>query len=353
MMNVRNYLLLLCLSILSTLTGAKAQIKDTLTFAFTGDIMMGLNYPESAPMLPQEDGKLLFSDVASILRRADMAFGNLEGVLLDKGGSPKHCSNPSICYTFRMPERYAAHLVDAGYDVMSVANNHTNDFGEAGYISTMRILKAHNIAFAGIKERCEKTIIEKNGIKYGYCAFGHNTITVSIHNLARAKEIVSSLKKECDFVIVSFHGGAEGATKNRVLFKQETFIGENRGDVHAFAHACIDAGADIVYGHGPHVVRAIELYKDHLIAYSLGNFCTPYKVNVRGNGGYAPVLEAKIDKNGRFLTGKIYSALQERGQGPRLDKKGIVIDEIRTLTRLDFPQTALSITNDGTIVKTQ
>jgi poly-gamma-glutamate capsule biosynthesis protein CapA/YwtB (metallophosphatase superfamily) len=338
--------------LLSTVGEANAQLKDTLTFAFTGDIMMGLNYPESAPQLPPEDGRLLFSDVASILRGADMAFGNLEGVLLDKGGTAKHCSNPSICYTFRMPERYAAHLVEAGYDVMSVANNHTNDFGEAGYTSTMRVLTAHNIAFAGIKDRCEKTVIEREGIKYGYCAFGHNTITVSIHNLARAKEIVSSLKKECDIVIVSFHGGAEGATKNRVLRKPETFIGENRGDVHAFAHACIDAGADIVYGHGPHVVRAIELYKDHLIAYSLGNFCTPYKVNVKGNGGYAPVIEAKVERSsGRFLSGKIYSALQEHGQGPRLDSKGIVIDEIRTLTRLDFPQTALSIAGDGTIVR--
>ncbi|MDR2859703.1 MAG: CapA family protein [Mediterranea sp.] len=349
---MKNCLLFLCMA-LTAFTDVKAQIKDTLTFAFTGDIMMGVNYPESSQMLPEEDGKLLFTDVANILRNADMAFGNLEGVLLDRGGVPKRCGNPDICYIFRMPERYVAHLIDAGYDAMSVANNHTNDFGEVGYLSTMRVLKENNIAFAGIKGRCEQAIIEKNGVKYGFCAFGHNTITVSIHDLAKAREIVSSLKKECDIVIVSFHGGAEGATKNRVPFKQETFIGENRGDVHAFAHACVDAGADIVYGHGPHVVRAIELYKDHLIAYSLGNFCTPYKVNVRGNGGYAPILEAKIDKNGCFLTGKIYSALQEHGRGPRLDKQGIVVDEIRKLMQLDFSKTALSINNDGMIIKIQ
>jgi hypothetical protein len=157
---MRNYLFLFCCVLV--VISAKAERKDTLTFAFTGDIMMGVNYPESKPMLPAEDGKLLFSGVAEILRGADMTFGNLEGVLLDKGGIPKHCSNPDICYTFRMPERYVAHLLDAGYDAVSIANNHMNDFGEAGYLSTMRVLKERDIAYAGIRDRCEKVIFEKS-----------------------------------------------------------------------------------------------------------------------------------------------------------------------------------------------
>ncbi|KAA6339925.1 Capsule biosynthesis protein CapA [termite gut metagenome] len=346
---MKNYLFLLCCVLIAG--NIKAERKDSLTFAFTGDVMMGTNYPDAKPMLPPEDGKRLFADVADILRNADATFGNLEGVLLDKGGFPKRCSNPDICYTFRMPERYVTHLVDAGYDFMSVANNHTNDFGEPGYLSTMKVLKEKGIAYAGIKGRCEQTVFEKEGVKYGVCAFGHNTITMSIHDIKKVKEMVSSLRSVCDVVIVSFHGGAEGSTKNRVPFKPETFIGENRGDVHAFAHACIDAGADVVYGHGPHVPRAIESYKNKLIAYSLGNFCTPYKINLKGNGGYAPILKVTIDKDGNFLTGRIYSATQIQGEGPHLDKAGIVIGEIRRLTLLDFPNTPLSINNEGIIIK--
>ena len=109
-----------------------------------------------------------------------------------------------------------------------------------------------------------------------------------------------------------------------------------------------------MYGHGPHVPRAIELYKGHLIAYSLGNFCTPYRVYLLGKAGHAPILEVNINKeSGKFISGKIHSFIQERGIGPRIDKNNIVAKNIKKLTLSDFPDTELTISDNGVIKKKQ
>ena len=115
------------------------------------------------------------------------------------------------------------------------------------------------------------------------------------------------------------------------------------------AHFCIDHGADVVYGHGPHVVRAIEVYKDRFIAYSLGNFCTPYNVSLTGISGYAPVVEININADGSFIDGKIHSFLQTRGVGPRADAAQSVTREIRNLSESDIPQSQAVIDAQGNI----
>ena len=315
-----------------------------------GDIMLGTNYP-SDTNLPPNDGKDVLNDVKDILRDADVTFGNLEGVLLDFGGSPKNCSNPNICYNFRMPERYVNYLVDAGFDVVSLANNHNGDFGLQGRENTQKALQNVGIHFAGLENVCETNTFTINGIKYGFCAFAPNTGTVRITDIPKAKSLVSELKKSCNIVIVSFHGGAEGKSYNRVPKKTETFIGENRGNVYEFAHAVIDAGADIVFGHGPHVVRAVELYKDRFIAYSLGNFATAGGINVSGISGYAPIVKVFTDEKGVFVKGQIYSFIQQYRTGPLKDDKNLVIKEIKRLTELDFPNTTIKISDDGMIEK--
>ena len=111
--------------------------KDTLTIAGVGDIMLGTNYPGVQYLAPN-DGKNLLDPVKQYIQSADLAFGNCEGTFLDSGGTVKNCSNPSICYAFRQPTRYASYLVEAGFDVVSNANNHVGDFGEEGRQSTMR-----------------------------------------------------------------------------------------------------------------------------------------------------------------------------------------------------------------------
>ncbi len=325
--------------------GAAPLPKDTLTFAFGGDVMMGTTYPEV--QLPPNDGADIFRDVASLLQNADVAAANLEGALLDAEGEPKRCGESGNCYTFKMPERYVKNLADAGFDFMGVANNHSGDFGATGRRRTQEVLTEAGIAFAGLKGDCEYAIIERGGRKIGLTAFGHSTGTLSNMDYADVRRIVSLLDKECDIVVVCFHGGAEGAKYPHVPRKMETFLGANRGDVYKFAHTAVDAGADIVFGHGPHVTRGLELYNDRLIAYSLGNFATPYGMNLSGINSHAPVLTVTTDVEGRFIDGQIHSFIQQKGVGPRKDETNSVARNMRMLTEQDFPETPLKISDTG------
>ncbi|MDR1526387.1 MAG: CapA family protein [Dysgonamonadaceae bacterium] len=311
-----------------------------------GDIMLGSNYPSEAK-LPVADGKELLSRVSHILQDADVTSGNLEGCILNQGGNVKACK--SGCYFFRMPERYVSYLVDAGFDVLNIANNHNGDFGVPGRENTVKTLKNAGLHYAGLKNICETSRFEINGIKYGFCGFAPNTGTVKITDIGYAKQLVSELKQDCDIVIVSFHGGAEGKAHNRVTRKTETFYGENRGNVYEFAHAVVDAGADIVFGHGPHVVRAAELYKDRFIIYSLGNFCTAGDFSISGISGYAPIVKVYTDITGKFVKGQIFSAVQKDKTGPVLDDNHSAAKEIKRLSGFDFPSNPLLISDDGTI----
>ncbi len=322
---------------------------DSITIIGVGDMMLGTNYP-SVRYLPPNDGRDLLKPMWGVLRQADITFGNLEGVLLDKAGQVKSCKDPSKCYAFRMPERYVNHLVEAGFDMVSVANNHMGDFGETGRINTLKVLEKASIHHAGLLSR-PTAIVEQNGITYGLCAFSPNTGTCDIRKIQEAGDIVAELDRQCDIVIVSFHGGAEGSSHQRVPRRTETFYGENRGNVYEFAHRMIDAGADIIFGHGPHVTRAIDLYKDRFITYSLGNFCTYARFSLKGPNGIAPVIKLWTDKQGAFLKGEIIPVFQEDEGGPQPDSLKRAIHLIRDLTAKDFPELDINITENGLILK--
>lgn len=327
-----------------------AKANAMLRIACVGDMMLGTTYP--APMLAANDGRNLFDDVREYLVGADLTLGNIEGVLLDKGGVPRYGPDSKGAFMFRMPERYAERFVEAGFDFLSMANNHTLDFGVEAIGSTMRTLKKAGIAYAGVQDMCDYAIVERDGVRYGLCAFAPNLLMCDMRNLELGEKRVKQLREEhkCDIVIVSIHGGAEGNGATHVTRRDEIFTVFNRGNVYAFAHRCIDAGADLVYGHGPHVVRGMELYKGRLIAYSLGNFCTPYGMNLNGRCGYSPVLVVDLSRDGEFRGGEIISATQRRGSGPRVDSTGIVISELQNLSRMDFPESKLVISDDGMLL---
>ena len=330
---------------------ADAPIDTLCRIVGTGDVLPGLNYPERAPRLPNDDGAHIFDSVRDILQRADIAFGNLETVLLDTGGTPKKApASGSPCYWFRTPERYVNHLIDAGYDFVSVANNHQMDFGWEGRKRTLYVLDSVGLACAGAPTH-RTAIVERNGVRYGFCAFSNNLACVSMIDLEAVKNIISELKSQCDIVIVSMHAGNEGVNYRHIPFKSEFGLPEPLGNVHQFAHLCVDVGADVFFGHGPHVTRAVELYKDRLIAYSLGNFCTPYGMNLGSSCGVAPMLEVCVDRSGNFVSAQIHPVVQSWGKGPRIDPQRRVIREIKELTEEDFPDTPLQIADDGKITR--
>jgi hypothetical protein len=319
---------------------------DTLTIIGVGDIMMGTNYPEDK--LPPQDGEMLMREVESVLSDADVTFGNLEGTLLDAGGTPKKCNDPKVCYAFRTPVRYVKNLVHAGFDIVSLANNHAGDMGDEGRKSSMRTLENAGILHAGQLNH-KTTVFVKDGIRYGLAAFAPNSNCVPLNDLEGAVKIVKALADSTDIVIVSFHGGAEGAQYQNVPRVNELFHGENRGDVYKFSHSLIDAGADIIFGHGPHVTRAVEVYNDRFIAYSLGNFCTYRGISVNGVNGLAPIIKVYTDKTGKFLKGKITPTYQSYATGVRVDPNKQVIRKIQELTGKDFPESRTRIDDNGII----
>ena len=330
----------------------KKDEKSEFTIIGVGDIMLGSNYPFEY-LLPENDANIL-ENTQNILKNADITAGNLEGTLFDTGGTPKSCNNPNVCYVFRMPSRYGTYLKQAGFDYLSIANNHSNDFGEIGIKETMKNLDNLGIKYSGIKDIAESAILEKNGKKFGFISFSPNSATVKLNDYNYAKKLISELKSKVDIVIVMFHGGAEGAGAEHITRKNEIFHGEDRGNVYEFAHFAIDNGADIIFGQGPHVTRAVELYKNKFISYSGGNFATFGKINVSGSMGIAPIFKIQINNKGDFISGEIIPVRQTyKSFGPFIDSEKLAIKKIISLNKSDFPNgNGLSISEEGKITKT-
>lgn len=329
----------------------KAQVPEgtTVRIRGVGDLMIGTDFPEG--VLPPDDGKSAFDDVTDWLSDADITFGNLEGPLCDTGKTTK-CrpdSPPGSCYAFRSPGRYKHVYQGAGFDVMSTANNHAGDFGEVCRLETERHLDDVGIAHTG--RPGDIASLEANGLKIAFIGFHTSNATHSVNDIPRAIELVRAVDYDHDIVVVSFHGGAEGSKALHVPHGPETFYGENRGDLRKFTHAVVDAGADLVLGHGPHVLRAMEVYNGRLIAYSLGNFATYGRFNLSGKLGIGAVLDVTLDAEGTFVSGRILPTLQE-GEGiAKKDPEGQALDLVRSLSEADFPATGVKVALDGTLAR--
>jgi len=323
--------------------------RKLITLAATGDIMLGTSFPGESYLPPGNDPYPLMSSLFEVLSLPDLTFGNLEGPFSDDARLAKRCRDTTRCYAFRVPEAYAGVLDSAGYDLLSLANNHIGDFGQEAKLTTAGILDSLGISFAGTDDYpwTIRTIFDN--FKVGFCAFAPNKGTVNLHDIKRAEKIIKMLEDSCDIVIVSVHGGGEGADHQHVTRETEYYYGENRGNIYEFAHRLIDMGADIVLGHGPHVSRALELYRGRLIAYSLGNFCTYRRFNLQGPNGYAPLVYACLNTEGEFLFGKIIPVYQNNLGHVGKDPGKRAIFKIQELIAKDFPESELMVDDHGNI----
>lgn len=337
---------------LVTLAALPAQAEERageISIAAAGDVMMGTTFRSDgrAPQLPPDDGAELLADVAPLLSSADLAFGNLEGPLADEGQTSK-CRSRKSCFAFRSPTRYGRHLQAAGFDVVSTANNHALDFGTAGRSSTVATLNALGIAHTGAVGDIAHLTVKGRRIAFiGFTTGGD--ASYNLNHLEEATAAVQSLVAGGELVVVSFHGGAEGATRQHVPLRAERFHGENRGDLRRFSHAMIDAGAALVLGHGPHVVRGMEIYKEHLIAYSLGNFATYGAMHLSGPTSLSLVLQVRLTAEGKFAGGQVHPLRQLGKGGPVRDPGAAVIPVLRKLSATDFGQNAVAVGDDGTL----
>ena len=319
---------------------------EPITVCAVGDINMGTAFP-SEEYLPADGGAGLFPPVRDLFV-GDVVFGNLEGPLADEGKTEK-CSSPRGCFAFRTPTSYVKHLKDAGFTVLSVANNHAMDFGEEGRQSTIRTLKEAGIAYSGPVGEVAK--LEVRGKKIALVAFSTADHSYNLLEIEKAVEVVSELDQTHDLVLVSFHGGTEGSRAAHVPDEMEYLGKEPRGHLVRFTHALVDAGADLVIGHGPHLLRGMEVYRRRLIAYSLGNFCTYARFNLSGALGRAVVLHAELDPDtGEFTGGRLHATYQVKPGGPLPDPEGQGIKLVGRLSRDDFRFSAPSIGDDGRLL---
>lgn len=325
--------------------------KLPITVTAVGDIMMGSRHP--TPRMPPCEGRYLFSGVREHLGNSDIVFGNLEGPLTDEC-NPQKCRNGSTeCFEFFTPSTYANHLKEAGFTVLGIANNHAYDCGIEGIENTIGALKASDLKFCG-GQNIARFSIRETVVAVVCFSYNSSDHAYSINDPDFTEEIVSELKSENDIVIVSFHGGAEGKRATHIIHNEEFFLGENRGNVVKFARTAIDAGADMVIGHGPHVLRAIEIYNGKLIAYSLGNFLTYKMFNVRGISGISVILSVRLDPlTGNFLGGNITPVKLTSSGIPRIDPEGKAFSVINNLIRSDITEPRATIDENGIIAPHQ
>jgi poly-gamma-glutamate capsule biosynthesis protein CapA/YwtB (metallophosphatase superfamily) len=337
-------------NLVATLKIPKIELQPTsdtiISIKAVGDIIPGTNYPYDK--LPQ-DKDSLFSNVKGYLSGADLLFGNYEGTLTDYAYSSKTMGR-GLVFAFRTPPSYVKVLKDAGFDILNIANNHSWDFNEQGFKDTI-----NNINNAGMQSIGKKNEIHYEtvkGVKVAFIGFSnygevHNTLL----DIKEGQNLVKKAKENAEIIVISVHAGAEGTGARHVNNANEYFLGENRGNLIAFSHGMIDAGADLILGHGPHVARALELYKGKLIAYSLGNFLGYRTLSTAGELGKTLILEVKMNPKGDFVSGKIIPIELDGNGVPAIDNDFAIVGLIRDLIKSDFPKTPLKIDNQGQILK--
>lgn len=243
----------------------ESEPPPSVTFIAVGDIMLSRTVADR--IRKHQDVNYPFLDTADYLRSADFVFGNLEAPI-----TPGRTIG-STEMVFRAEPGVEQALKAVGVAAVSLANNHIMNFGAKGLEDTIQYLDAAEIAHAGAGAGAEAAqapaLVERNGITVAFLAYSYTGTTWSASDDTRAgpaaisnetvADDVALARAAADIVVVSMHNGTEYAAQPSVAQKN-------------FAHAAIDAGADLVIGHHPHVVQTVEKYLDKYILYSLGNF---------------------------------------------------------------------------------
>jgi len=245
----------------------------------------------------------------------------------------------------------APRLREAGFTHMNLANNHANDLGPAGRSSTEEALQAVGLRLYGpLGMISVDTIVRGDSVTtVGLVGFTTYPYAYNLLEIERSAAIVDSMRPFVDLLLVTFHGGTEGVKALHTSEVAESLGHEPRGNLRSWARAVIDAGADAVIGHGPHVLRGMEFYRDRLIAYSLGNFATYRGFNLSGPLGITGVLQLEFSAQHRLQSARVVPMMQLPKQGPFPDPERTAIHLIQRLSAEDFGTTGAVVTSSGEI----
>jgi hypothetical protein len=314
-----------------------------LKLVWVGDTMFG---DDSAQ--PPDGGRVLFAQVKPWLKWGDLTMGNLEGVLATTGTSKCGTKPNANCYAFRADPADAAALKWAGFDVMNLANNHSLDYGEAARAETVAALQDAGVGQTGAPGQI--TLRRVNGLRVAFVGLAPYAWAQNSLDLTGASQLVARAGLQADVVIAFIHAGAEGSDKTHTPVGVEMAFGENRGDTRLIAHTLVDAGADLVLGSGPHVIRGIERYKGKLIAYSLGNFAGWHNFASSAVSDKTGVLQLTVDRRGNVLEGRWRSAVLQAPGVPVPDPANISAQLARALSISDFGADAWPISPKGVLL---
>jgi poly-gamma-glutamate capsule biosynthesis protein CapA/YwtB (metallophosphatase superfamily) len=312
-----------------------------LTIAAVGDTAMGVT-----PTLPSEPATYL--DPISPELKGDVVFGNLEGTLTNVSESPKCGPDSEECFAFRAPPEYARYLDAAGFRIMSNANNHSYDFGEAGEEETIEALHRAGIAQTGLPGQIK--VLRVGGRRVAFLGFAPYSNTASLTDLETARALIEQAARRADIVVAAIHAGAEGTDATHVSGEEETYLGEDRGNAEEFAHMAVDAGADLILGSGPHVLRGMEIYRGRLVAYSLGNFSGYHNFSLEGVLGETVVLHAALKADGALAGGRLVSVRMVEAGQPVPDPEGSGAALVAQLSKEDFGANGVRFRRGGRMV---
>ena len=324
----------------TTTTHPDTRPHGTVTIAAVGDTMLG-----TTPTLPASPATYL-APMRSALA-GDIVFGNLEGTLTDQTASKCGGAPSSSCFAFRAPPEFASALHDAGFTILSNANNHSFDFGQAGEDQTVRALHRAGIAQTGLPG--EITIVHAKDFRIAFLGFAPYPNTGPLNDLPAARRLIRRAAAKADLVVCAIHAGAEGTAALHLTGGDENYLGEDRGNPEAFAHMAVKAGADLVLGSGPHVLRGMEVYRGRLIAYSLGNFAGYHNFSLEGVLGESVVLHATLAADGRFRSGRLTSVRLVGAGQPVPDSSGAAAALVGQLSRTDLGARGVRIGPGGII----
>ena len=320
---------------------SRSPTPTVIEIGWVGDTTPGSKYG-----LPPDEGRAIFAQVRDELRAPDLMIANLEGTYSVPGPSKCDGSDSGLCFAFQAPPPYVDALRWSGVDFVSLANNHSHDYLASGLQQTETALKKVHIQYTGLPSQVTMRTVA--GVRVAVVGFAPYSWTASLLDIPSAQDLVRRADSKADVVVVLMHAGAEGADRTHTPAGTETAFGENRGDPRAFSHAVVDAGADLVLGSGPHVIRGIERYKDRLIAYSLGNFAGWDNFGLSGNLRLSGLLTVRIDAKGHIKRGR-WLSLRLVGPGvPVVDPTHRSARLVRELSAADFPKT-WPMAKDGTI----
>jgi poly-gamma-glutamate capsule biosynthesis protein CapA/YwtB (metallophosphatase superfamily) len=312
-----------------------------VTIAAVGDTMLG-----NTPDLPPDPAAYLDPVKSELTRGAQIVFGNLEGTLTSAEGSKcGSAGSGGTCFAFRDPPGYIDYYKAAGFTVLNDANNHSMDFGPAGLTQTVQTIHGAGLAQTGLPG--EITVVTANGTKVAFVAFAPYNWTASLLNLPVAQALIQKAAQEAPVVVAYMHAGAEGSDADHITGHEETYVGEDRGNPEAFARMAVDSGASLVLASGPHVLRGMQFYHGHLIAYSLGNFAGYSNFGTTGELALSAILHVTLSGTGQYQRGRLYP-LELTSQN-RPTPGGGTTSFVAELSREDFGATAAQISAQGVI----